>query len=98
MTFNTGYASLSATEDFVMDGGEKGRMDSIEEVQANVDGIISILEEQDADIYLLQEVDDNSARSYYINEVEEYSDAVNMPLTLGYNYRVLFVPLRNNFV
>lgn len=92
MTFNTGYASLSATEDFVMDGGEKGRMDSAEEVQANVNGIISILEEQDADIYLLQEVDDNSARSYHINEVEQYLDAVSMPLTLGYNYRVLFVP------
>ena len=39
LTFNTGYASLSETEDFVMDGGEKGRMDSLDEVQANISDI-----------------------------------------------------------
>jgi len=92
LSFNTGYASLSATEDFVMDGGVKGRMDSASEVEANIQGIISILEAQAADIYLLQEVDVESDRSYDTMQLESYSNALEMPVTLGYNYRVLFVP------
>lgn len=92
LTFNTGYASLSATEDFVMDGGTKGRMDSKSEVETNIEGIISILEEQAADIYLLQEVDVESDRSYDTLQYQSYIDALQMPVTLGYNYRVLFVP------
>ncbi len=92
MTFNTGYASLSATEDFVMDGGEKGRMDSLAEVEENITGITQTLIDQAADIYLLQEVDNISDRSYDTDQYSTYSDALNMPITLGYNYRVLFVP------
>jgi len=97
VTFNTGYASLSSTEDFVMDGGEKGRMDSKEEVEANILGITNTLLAQDADIYLLQEVDQNSSRSYDTNQLGSYSTALNMPITLGYNYRVLFVPFPFEF-
>lgn len=92
LSFNTGYASLSETEDFVMDGGVKGRMDSLEEVESNIDGIKSILVGQNADIYLLQEVDQISDRSYDTDQYSTYADALNMPITIGYNYRVLFVP------
>lgn len=97
MTFNTGYASLSATEDFVMDGGEKGRMDSKEEVEANITGITNTLLAQNADIYLLQEVDQDSNRSYDTDQLGNYRDALNMPITLGYNYRVIFVPFPFKF-
>lgn len=92
LTFNTGYASLSATEDFVMDGGQKGRMDSKEEVEANIEGISSILTAAGADIYLLQEVDVDSDRSYNTLQYEAYSDLLGFPNTLGYNYRCVFVP------
>lgn len=92
LTFNTGYASLSATEDFVMDGGKKGRMDSQEEVEANILGISQILTAAAADVYLLQEVDVDSDRSYNTRQYDTYSDLLGMPSTLGYNYRCLFVP------
>lgn len=92
MTFNTGYASLSATEDFVMDGGKKGRMDSKAEVEANILGISQILTAASADIYLLQEVDVESDRSYNTRQYDAYTDLLGMPSTLGYNYRCLFVP------
>ncbi|MBU0997071.1 MAG: endonuclease [Firmicutes bacterium] len=92
LTFNTGYASLSETEDFVMDGGVKGRMDSLEEVEANIDGITDIMTSSNADIYLLQEVDQISDRSYDTDQYSIYQDALQMPITIGYNYRVLFVP------
>ncbi|MCK7499329.1 MAG: hypothetical protein MZW92_59415 [Comamonadaceae bacterium] len=64
MTWNIGYASLSETEDFVMDGGVKGRMDTRDEVEANITGIGDTLVDVAADIYFLQEVDEGSDRSY----------------------------------
>lgn len=97
LTFNTGYASLSNTEDFVMDGGEKGRMDSIELVEANIQGIKDILTASNADIYLLQEVDVDSSRSYHTAQLEAYQTLINYPTTLGYNYRCIFVPFPFSF-
>jgi len=92
LTFNTGYASLSATEDFVMDGGVKGRMDSKAEVEANIAGIEAILTAAAADIYLLQEVDVDSDRSYNTLQYASYSELLDMPVSFGYNYRCVFVP------
>lgn len=92
MTFNIGYASLSETEDFVMDGGEKGRMDDQISVEANMEGIADIITDSAANIYLLQEVDVDSDRSYNTKQFSYFSELVDMPVTLGYNYRVIFVP------
>ncbi|MGD9760907.1 MAG: endonuclease/exonuclease/phosphatase family protein [Candidatus Izemoplasmatales bacterium] len=92
LTFNIGYASLSETEDFVMDGGEKAKMDTETEVIANLDGISSILEDNPADIYLLQEVDIDSKRSYNINQLDYYHDILGKSSVLAYNYRCIFVP------
>lgn len=97
LTFNTGYASLSETEDFVMDGGQKGRMDSAEEVEANMEGIKAILEREAADIILLQEVDVDSHRSYNINQYEYYESELLSHSVLAYNYRVIFVPFPLDF-
>jgi len=92
LTFNIGYASLSETEDFVMDGGKKGRMDSKEEVEANLVGISNILIDNPADIYLLQEVDVDSNRSYNINQLIHFQDILGKSSVLAYNYRCIFVP------
>jgi len=97
LTFNTGYASLSQTEDFVMDGGSKGRMDSKAEVEANMAGISGILEREDADFYLLQEVDTDSSRSYHTNQYDYYQTALGTSSVLAYNYRCIFVPFPFNF-
>jgi hypothetical protein len=83
MTFNIGYASLSATEDFVMDGGTKGRMDSLAEVETNIAGISQILTDAEADFYFLQEVDVDSDRSYNTKQYQIFSDLLAMPITLG---------------
>jgi len=96
VTFNTGYASLSQTEDFVMDGGKKAKMDSKEEVEENLTGISQILEREQADIYLLQEVDTNSKRSYEINQYEHYQSVLQMNHAYAYNYRSIFVPFPLN--
>ena len=97
LTFNIGYASLSETEDFVMDGGKKGRMDSSEEVETNLEGIKNILEANSADIYLLQEVDEDSHRSYNINQLEYFNEILGKSSVFAYNYRCIFVPFPLSF-
>ena len=92
LTFNIGYASLSETEDFVMDGGQKGRMDSSEEVENNLEGIVGILQRENPDVYLLQEVDEDSNRSYNINQYEYFQNILGTASVLAYNYRCIWVP------
>lgn len=92
ITFNTGYASLSETESFVMDGGDRGIMETQEAMEENLEGISSILTREDADIVLLQEVDTDSHRSYNVNQNEYYLDILGGNSVLAYNYRCIFVP------
>src|SRR5699024_2704846 len=68
LSFNTGYCGLGREQDFFMDGGSMVRPRSEEDVRANLNGILSELVRQNVDIYLLQEVDFDSWRSYYTNQ------------------------------
>lgn len=97
MTWNLGYASLSETEDFVMDGGVKGRMDSLAEVEANIDGIGETLIDTAANVYFLQEVDEGSDRSYGTLQASSYAELLSRPSVFGINYRCLFVPFPFDF-
>lgn len=92
LTFNTGYGSLGRNQDFFMDGGTMVRPDSAEDVKSNVSGILSALAAQNADIYLLQEVDLDSYRSYFINEAESYRHGLSMNMAFAPNYKCEFVP------
>lgn len=92
-TFNTGYAALSETEDFFMDGGTKTRPDDEELVRSNMRGILGIMDDLDSDVYFLQEVDINSYRSYGTNQFEYYSENSNgLVGAHAKNYKCLFVP------
>lgn len=103
ITWNTGYCGLDASESFVMDGGTgDGRPDSAETVSRNFEGIFNVLANEDADIYLLQEVDKRSHRSYNIDQADAYLN--NLPSfingfsggtlyeTYALNYKCDFVP------
>lgn len=92
VTFNTGYAGLSRDEDFFMDGGTKVQPDSKELVEENLAGIADILQQLNADIYFLQEVDLDSKRSYHINEKEYYETQLNLEAMFAYNYKCDYVP------
>ncbi|MDD3128965.1 MAG: hypothetical protein PHW21_01230 [Candidatus Izemoplasmatales bacterium] len=96
MTFNIGYASLSETEDFVMDGGNKAKMDSKEEVETNLFGISNFLSNNPVDILLMQEVDIDSNRSYNIDQLNFFQNQLGMSSVLAYNYRCIFVPFPLN--
>ena len=93
MTYNTGYAGLGDVEDFFMDGGTKTRPDSKAIVESNLSGIISELQAVNADIYLLQEVDKDSKRSYHIDETERIAEALGLSFDFAYNFNSVFTPI-----
>ena len=72
LSFNTGYAGLGDNADFFMDGGKAVKSTDKARMHENMDEIVSIITEYNADFTLLQEVDENSSRTYSVNQVESY--------------------------
>lgn len=98
MTFNIGYSGLGKDEDFVMDGGKKGRANNKDVVLGYLDGIKNTLNNNDADFYLLQEVDRPSRRSYFTNQEEAFMDMFsNYNSVFSLNFKADFVPFPVSF-
>lgn len=100
MAFNIGYAGLGADEDFVMDGGTKGRPDSKDDVLYYLSGIKDLLTSEPIDIYLLQEVDRPSRRSYGLDQekvLHEYLGLDTFNYSFGINFKAHFVPFPVSF-
>lgn len=58
----------------------------------NMNEISKFITDKKADFYLLQEVDQNSSRSYSVNQVESYMKNTNLFGTFALNYSCPFVP------
>lgn len=93
VSMNVGYGGLGRNQNFFMDGGAMVRPDSQKEVEENLAGIASVLVSQQADVYLLQEVDVNSNRTYGIDEAGYFEHALSMGTAFAYNYKCEFVPI-----
>lgn len=93
MTWNIGYCGLGQYEDFVMDGGSGSGKPERENFEAYYNGVLNTLREYDADVYLLQEVDSDSARSYRTDEVRGLSESLGAASSAyALNYSCPFVP------
>lgn len=92
LSWNTGYGGLGEESDFFMDGGEMVNPPSQAAVEKNLAGIQAFLKEQDADVWLLQEVDVNSSRTGGVNEFAGYDEAMGGSSAFAYNYKCAFVP------
>lgn len=94
LIWNIGYAGLGEKEDFFYDGGEKVRP-SQDQHEVYMGGIERTLAEYaGTDFILIQEIDTNSKRSYYNNELHRV--AASLPgyvYTYATNYHVGFVPM-----
>ena len=91
ISWNIGYAGLGKDSDFFMDGGENVSSADQDTVTASLLGIYKQLYSGDnqAGIYMLQEVDKNSARTYGMDE----SDCLGIyNSTYALNYSCPFVP------
>lgn len=93
LTFNTGYAGLDKSQDFFMDGGSGvsptgGRA----KVEENLAGILAAIQEANAQIVLLQEVDQSSVRTNRIDETAYYQQNTGLNAAYAVNYQCGFVP------
>ena len=94
VTWNIGYAGLDNSMDFFYDGGEKVRPEK-DEVKRNLEQIMVTLQKfSNFDFILLQEVDEQSKRSYRIDQAERIEESFSSyHASFGKNYDVAFVPL-----
>ncbi len=92
VTWNIGYGGLGKESDFFYDGGEMVRPTK-ELLSKNLNGILNVLKEQNADFLCLQEVDTCSKRSYRENQLEIISRGLpSYEYFFSKNYDVNFVP------
>ena len=90
ISWNIGFAALGKDADFVMDGGGNVPPADRATVAANLKGIRDVLHScEDAAIYLLQEVDIDSSRSYRTDFRDTLSLTQN---AFALNYSCPFVP------
>ena len=68
LSYNIGFGAYEDDYSFFMDGGTESRAWSEERLTANIERIGAFLQQQDADLYLLQEVDRDSTRSSHVDE------------------------------
>ena len=92
ITYNLGYLSLDNTQDFFMDGGKGVRPQSATNVTKNLAAVNNFITNQDADIYLLQEVDTKAKRSYNINEYDGLKQHFKGTATFAYMFNSLYIP------
>ena len=94
MVWNIGYAGLGAEQDFFYDGGKNVRPTE-EQFQKYLEGVRNIISANgDKDFILIQEVDTNSRRSYYFNELEAIENRLpTHNSAYATNYHVDYVPM-----
>ena len=91
-TWNIGYGGLGKESDFFMDGGSMVNPPSAEISQKNLSGIQDYMEENPADIWLLQEVDAGSSRSDNVDQFERLRSVFDHSGVFACNYKCGFVP------
>lgn len=69
VSYNIGFGAYEPDYGFFMDGGTESWAWSEERLSANLGNIAEFLDAQDADLYILQEVDRDSTRSYHQDEL-----------------------------
>ena len=92
VSWNIGYGGLGRNQNFFMDGGDMVRPDRKQDVEENLAGIVSGLSQQKADLYLIQEADVNSKRSYYIDQRAAMERGLMMGSSYARNYQCDYVP------
>ena len=91
-----GFGAYESDYGFFMDGGTESRAWSEERLTANLDRIARTLTDQNADFYLVQEVDIDSTRSYHVDEREPLYAALsweNSVFCQNYDSPYLMYPL-----
>lgn len=94
LNWNIGYGGLGKENDFFYDGGKTVR--SLRDIwDKDFAGILStILNNDSIQFYLIQEIDQSSKRSYFINQYDSIFNSLNhVTASFAMNYNVKHVPL-----
>lgn len=92
LSFNTGYSGLGDNADFFMDGGQEVKSTDEARMTKNMAEIASLITETGADFTILQEVDQNSSRTYHVDQTREYMTQTGLSGAYALNYSCPFVP------
>jgi len=94
VSWNIGYGALGDNASFFLDGGSDMMTADEDRLNANLSAIAEYLDQERADITLLQEVDKSSTRSYKINESYYILDNTEGAYTATFanNHKVFYVP------
>lgn len=93
LSWNIGYAGLGENMDFFYDGGKSTR-DTKEQTLVNLNAIHEFIKSNaTADFMLIQEIDVDSRRSYYLNEMDTLLRNSPCHASLAPNYKSWFVPV-----
>ncbi len=94
---NVGFGGLDKDQDFFMDGGSGSKSKSLEKTTENIDKAIDFMVSNNADVYMLQEVDIDSNRSYHFNQRKHIEGELADYNSVGTTYyKVPFVPVPFN--
>lgn len=92
LNWNIGYAGLDKDEDFFMDGGKMVLPLDKNHVEDNLKNITEIVKNENANVNFIQEIDEDSKRSYNINQVTAFDEKLGLNSILAYNFKVRYVP------
>ncbi|QWQ38510.1 endonuclease [Gemella sp. zg-570] len=92
LDWNIGFAGLDKDEDFFMDGGTNSLPIDKAHVENNLEKIKNLTIKENPDLVFFQEVDENSKRSFGINQVDYFNKNLQGTAAFAYNYKVKYVP------
>ena len=75
VTANLGFGAYTPDYTFFMDGGTQSWAASKESVAACIDGSADLIKEQNPDVVFFQEIDDDSTRSYHVDQRQMLNDS-----------------------
>lgn len=96
VTYNIGFGAYTPEFSFFMDGGKSSVAKSEESVLATVAGAADRAVKEKADIYLFQEVDLDSTRSYHVDQykiLSSFFPEYASDFAVNYDSAFLFYPL-----
>ena len=92
LTFNIGYGNLNKDADSFLDGGKEVTSGDKYTVMENFAAITAKLINIKADVYFVQEIDENSSRSFGINQKDSFANSIKGDSAFAQNYVCDFVP------
>ena len=96
LSWNIGFGAYEPDFGFFMDGGSESRAFSEERLMSNMERIADRLKKQNADLYLLQEVDFDSTRAWHVDERQlliRSMDGMGSVFAQNYDSPFLLYPL-----